>query len=182
MKKLLFIILIGFSLASHAGFFAKKDWYWTEDLNAYIATNKPLAESGEIKFSDYYSKVISLLDSFEISEKKLWEVHMRKFEADAYKAMLPYAIKFEKNLITRAELDVLRNKSNEASEAESKRLSKIEKECKWEATSRAGNYSSLDGDMTSNNPNKSIAAAIVSGFEIGSRQNEFMQLCIDAKL
>lgn len=182
MKKLLFIILISFSLASHAGFFAKKDWYWTEDLNAYIATNKPLAESGEIKFSDYYSKVISLLDSFEISEKKLWEVHMRKFEANAYKAMIPYAIKFEKNLITRAELDVLRNKSNEASEAESKRLSKIEKECKWEATSRAGNYSSLDGDMTSNNPNKSIAAAIVGGFEIGSRQNELMQLCIDAKL
>jgi hypothetical protein len=182
MKKLLFIILIGFSLASHAGFFAKKDWYWLEDLNAYVEKNKPLAESGEIKFSDYYSKVISQLESFEISDKKLWEVHMRKFQVDGYKAIMPYAIKFEKNQITRAEFDLIRNKSNEASEVEVKRLSKIEKECKWEATSRAGNYSSLDGDMTSNNPNKSIAAAIVSGFEIGSRQNEFMQLCIDAKL
>lgn len=182
MKKLLFIILISFSFASHAGFFAKKDWYWTEDLNSYIAKNKPLAESGEIKFSDYYSKVISLLESFEISDKKLWEIHMRKFEIDAYKAMIPYAIKYEKNQITRTEFDVLRNKSNEASETESKRLSKIEKECKWEATSRAGNYSSLDGDMTSNNPNESLAAAIVGGFEIASRQNELMRLCIDAKL
>ena len=182
MKKLLFIMLIGFSLASQAGFFDKKDWYWTEDLNAYINKNKPLVESGEIKFSDYYSKAISLLESFEIDDDKLWEVHMRKFELDAYKAMIPYAIKFEKNQITRAEFDAIRNKSNEASEAELKRLSKVEKECKWESTSRAGNYSSLDGDMTSNNPNKSLAAAIVGGFEIGSRQNEFMRLCIDAKL
>ena len=182
MKKLIFILFLFSSLNSYAGLFDKKDWYWTEELNAFTDKNKPLAESGEIKFSDYYSKVISLLESFDISDKKLWEVHMRKFELDAYKAMIPYALKYEKNQITRAELDTIRNKSNEATEAEVKRLSKIEKECKWEATSRAGNYSSLDGDMTSNNPNKSLAAAIVGGFEIGSRQNELMRLCIDAKI
>lgn len=182
MKKIILIFFLFSSLTSYAGLFGKKDWYWTEDLIAYTNKNKPLAESGEIKFSDYYNNVISLLESFEISDKKLWEVHMRKFHLDTAKAMIPYAIKFEKNQITRAELDVIREKLNEASEAENNRLSKIEKECKWEATSRAGNYSSLDGDMSSNNPNKSLAAAIVGGFEIGSRQNELMQLCIDAKL
>jgi hypothetical protein len=175
-------MLLSFSLASHAGFFAKKDWYWMEDFNAHIDKNKPLAESGEIKFSDYYTKVVSLLESFEISDKKLREVHLRKFLIKTVTSLNSFSFKYENKEITRQQLEDARNAADAKTKEELDRMEKIEKECKWEATSRAGNYSSLDGDMTSNNPNKSIAAAIVSGFEIGSRQNELMQLCLGAKL
>ncbi len=182
MKKLLFIILIGFSLASHAGFFAKKDWYWKGDYESYVEQNRPLAESGQTKFSDYYKGAISKLESFDIDQNKLFEIQLRKFMIKTYTSLIAYSYKYENKEITKQQLEAARNEADAKGKEEMDRMAKIEKECKWEATSRAGNYSSLDGDMTSNNPNKSLAAAIVGGFEIGSRQNELMRLCLDAKL
>ena len=177
-----FLFLVMFSINSYAGLFGKKDWYWTESMTSYSQKNKPLAEAGQIKFSDYYKGAVSLLESFDIDEKKLFEIHVRKFEVNSYNNMIVSAIKFENNEMTRVEFDELRNKTNSEQLKELERLSKIEKECKWEATSRGGNSSSFDSDMTSNNPNKSMAAAIVGGIEAGSRQSNLMRLCVDAKL
>ena len=182
MNKIFFIILLGFSLNLNAGLFDKKDWYWKEDFEVYITKNRPLAESGEIKFSDYYKGMIAKLESFDIDKNKLFEVHVRKYFLNSYNAIMPYALKFESNQISRAEFDIARAQSNADQLKEMDRLAKVEKECKWEATSRAGNYTAIDGDITSHNPNKSLAASIVSGIELGSRQNNLMRLCVDAKL
>jgi hypothetical protein len=182
MKKLIFIFLLGFSLTSHAGLFDKKDWYWRADYDSYIGQNRPLAESGQGKFSDYYKGAISKLESYDIAQDKLFEIHLRKFIIKGYTSLISYSYKYENKEITRQQLENARNEADAKGKEELDRMAKVEKECKWEATSRAGNYSSVDGDMTSNNPNKSLAAAIVGGFEIGSRQNELMRLCLDAKL
>jgi hypothetical protein len=85
MKKLIFIFLLGFSLTSHAGLFDKKDWYWQEDFNSYVAKNRPSAESGQTKFSDYYKGAISTLESFDISKDKLFEIKMRNFMIKNFK-------------------------------------------------------------------------------------------------
>jgi hypothetical protein len=142
-------------------------------INEHVAINRPKAELGVIKWSDYYSEMLELVRALpnNVSQKNL--------EMTQYSYGIEMAKKYESGEISKEEFYKWRADSNNLSSEYSKKFNQAKAECEFESVSRANPNSSVE--YAGNNINRKLSSAITGGYEVAMRQVEIFQLCMKAK-
>lgn len=142
-------------------------------VHEYQAINKPKAEIGVLKWSDYYSGMLEQIRSLpnNFTQKTL--------ELGQYSYGIEMAKKYESGEITKDEFYQWRAESNNKSSEYSKNFNQAKAECDFESVSRANPNSSVE--YAGNNINRQLSSAITGGFEVAKRRDEIFQLCMKAK-
>jgi len=142
-------------------------------VQEYVMVNRPKAELGVMKWTDYYTGVIEQLKSMPNT------VMDKNMQLSGYYYGLEMAKKYEAGEISKDEFYKWRSESNSKASDYAKNFNQVKAECEFESVSRANPNSSVE--YAGNNINRKLSSAITGGYEIAMRQAEIFQLCMKAK-
>lgn len=144
-----------------------------KQMQEYTMTNRPKAELGVIKWSDYYTEMVERVKALPDS------VADKNMQLSGYFYGIEMAKRYEAGEISKEEFYKWRSDSNSKVVDFAKNFNQIKAECEYESVSRANPNSSVE--YSGNNINRKLSSAITGGYEIAMRQAEIFQLCMKAK-
>ncbi|MBT8566575.1 hypothetical protein G6698_01005 [Polynucleobacter paneuropaeus] len=169
MKKLICLFLLALTIGC-----ATTEQRMMEYLTRYSNENLAKAEAGQIQWSDYYQGMLEKVQRLPDT------VPSKSFMVTTYSEGIVMAKQYESGKMSKADFYTWRQNANQQGKDKGSQMARFQAECQYEAVSRANPNSSVEYNGA--NVNRQFSSAIVGGIEVGMRQNEIFNLCINSKM